>query len=106
MEASVWRLVAKPDQEILFEALYGPPGGWASFFRGTPAYSGSFLLRDPKTPRGYVLIDVWASRAERDAYCAKHAERYRLLDQAGAEITESEEHEGWFESVDEVLARI
>src|SRR5688500_12210287 len=99
MEASVWRFVAKPDQEALFEALYGPEGGWASLFRGSPAYQGTFLLMDRGKSRGYVLIDVWNSRAERDAYCREHAERYKLLDQAGAEITESEQHEGWFESV-------
>lgn len=106
MEASVWRFVAKPGQEFLFEALYGPNGGWATFFRGSSAYSGSFLLQDRGKPRGYVLIDVWNSRAERDAYCRTHDERHRLLDQAGKEITESEEHEGWFETVEEVLARL
>lgn len=106
MEASVWRFVAKDSQEDLFEALYGPDGGWASFFRASPAYHGSFLLKDPRTPRGYVVIDVWASRADRDAFCLEHAGRYKLLDAAGEEITESERHEGWFESVDEVLARL
>lgn len=106
MEASVWRFVAKPDQADLFEALYGPEGGWATFFRGSPAYKGTFLLQDKGKPRGYVLIDVWMSRAERDAYCRQHADRYKLLDEAGAAITESEGHEGWFESVEEVMARL
>ena len=106
MEASVWRFVAKPSQEELFEALYGPGGGWASFFHGSPAYKGSFLLKDAKTARGYVVIDVWESRAERDAYCRQHAGRYKLLDAAGEEITDSELHEGWFENVDEVLAKL
>ncbi len=106
MEASVWRFVAKASQEELFEALYGPEGGWMSFFRASPAYQGSFLLKDPRTARGYVVIDVWASRADRDAFCREHAARYNLLDAAGEEITESEVHEGWFESADEVLAKL
>ena len=106
MEASVWRYVARPGQEDLFEALYGPKGGWATFFHGSRDYSGSFLLQDPGRRRGYVLIDVWTSRTARDDYCTKNADRYGLLDQAGREITESEMHEGWFESVDEVLTRL
>jgi hypothetical protein len=96
----------RPGKEAEFETLYGSEGRWASFFRHSPAYQGTLLLRDPKSSGDYVVLDVWDHPSARESYCHEHAAEYQRLDAAGAALTASERHVGWFDDVQAVLATL
>lgn len=99
MHASVWRLRCKPGKEKEFEELYGPGGLWAALFHESRAYHGTIVLRSQREPLQFTLIDFWTHRDDYDALRQDRREPYDALDRAGAELTESEEHVGWFDDV-------
>jgi hypothetical protein len=104
-----------------FEAMYGPDGEWAQFFRQGRGYVGTELLRDVEAWAGgvaggvadaraeggapsvrggrYLVIDRWESAERYNAFVAEHREEYmRRVDETRFHY-DSELHFGTFESV-------
>jgi heme-degrading monooxygenase HmoA len=66
-----------------FEAVYGPEGAWAQFFRSGEGYIGTELLHDVEEPDRYLVIDRWESADAYNAFLAAHQEEYlRRSDEA------------------------
>jgi heme-degrading monooxygenase HmoA len=59
-----------------FEAVYGPDGDWAQFFRDAPGYIGTELLRDVEAPGRYLVIDRWESAEAYNAFANTNREEY------------------------------
>jgi heme-degrading monooxygenase HmoA len=59
-----------------FEAVYGPEGEWAAFFKNARGYVGTELLRDVETPGRYLVIDRWESADAYNAFVAERREEY------------------------------
>jgi heme-degrading monooxygenase HmoA len=95
----VWEYTVKPEQVPNFEGIYASSGSWARLFQKSRAYHGTILLRDPETPHRYLTVDVWASRADYDAFRSEHAGEYEELDRKCDELTVSERCLGVFEMV-------
>jgi heme-degrading monooxygenase HmoA len=67
-----------------FDAVYGPNGDWAEFFRTGRGYVGTELLRELENPGRYLVIDRWESREAFEQFAAEHrAEYMRRSDEAG-----------------------
>jgi hypothetical protein len=80
--------VVAPDARPEFEAVYGPDGDWAQFFRSDPTYVGTTLER---TGDGeYLVTDHWRSRAAYDRFLVRNAARYEELSRANERLYESE----------------
>ena len=95
----VWEFVVKKGAVEEFERIYGPDGAWARIFAGYPGFVGTTLLRDEETPRRYLTIDVWETDGHRRRMLTQEKARYADLDEALADLTESEDEIGNFESV-------
>ena len=66
-----------------FEAVYGPEGEWAQFFRSGEGYIGTELLHDVEEPDRYLVIDRWESADAYNAFLAAHQDEYlRRSDEA------------------------
>ena len=59
-----------------FERAYGADGEWAEFFRQSPGYIGTELLRDVELPSRYLVIDRWDSAEAYNAFAAEHRDEY------------------------------
>ena len=59
-----------------FEAIYGPAGEWAGFFKDARGYIGTELLRDVETPGRYLVIDRWESAEAYNAFASERREEY------------------------------
>ena len=59
-----------------FEAVYGPDGEWAAFFRTGAGYLGTELRRDVADPSRYLVLDRWESREAYEAFLAEHRDEY------------------------------
>jgi len=60
-----------------FEAVYGPDGEWACYFRGADGYRGTELLRATAGDGlSYLVIDRWDSAAAYERFLAEHEEEY------------------------------
>lgn len=82
-----------------FEAVYGPEGEWARFFRTGRGYVGTELLRDVEHPRRYLVVDRWESRDAYNAFIETNREDYlRRVDDTAFHF-EQELRLGTFESV-------
>ena len=95
----VWEFVVKEGAVEEFERVYGPDGAWAHLFASYPRFRGTALLRDEDTPRRYLTIDVWETDSDRRRVLTHEKARYRDLDEAMADLTESEDEIGNFVSV-------
>jgi heme-degrading monooxygenase HmoA len=95
----VWEFRVRAGCETEFEAIYGPDGDWARFFRRDPAYLGTDLLRAEASARRYVTVDRWASRAACDVFRTRFEEEYAAIDRRCERLTEQETEIGRFRPI-------
>ena len=93
----VWEFAPRSDAAPEFERAYGPDGEWVPFFRRSPAYLGTELLRDLDRANRYVTIDRWTSREAYERFRAERAAEYRAIDERCERLTEHEALVGAFE---------
>jgi quinol monooxygenase YgiN len=92
----IWEFVVKRGCVDRFERAYGPDGAWARLFMAHPGFRGTTLLRDEDNPRRYLTIDSWDTEAHRERMLTNAKARYSDLDEALADLTESEDEIGTF----------
>jgi heme-degrading monooxygenase HmoA len=83
-----------------FEAVYGPDGEWARYFRGADGYRGTELLR--ATGGGglsYLVIDRWDSAAAYERFLADHEDEYDRRNQAAGRLYRQETVIGRFDAI-------
>jgi heme-degrading monooxygenase HmoA len=93
----IWEFHVKAGKEQLFETIYCADGEWACFFRQDPAYGGTELVRNVKTPRSFMTMDFWESKTAYEAFCKQHQDEYQRIDARCEELTESESLIGAYE---------
>lgn len=94
-----WEFLVEPSQLEAFERAYGPDGEWVSLFRRADGYLRTELYRDRSQPARYVTVDHWRSKADWEAFRARHAREFEALDARCEELTLSEREIGRFEPV-------
>ena len=95
MHALIWRYEVKEEARAAFEATYGPTGAWAQLFARAEGFRGTELFR--ADDGSYLSLDVWARRADFDAFMAEHGEDYAALDRGTESWTLSEHRLGDYE---------
>jgi heme-degrading monooxygenase HmoA len=95
--AAVFAYEVDPGEAGAFEAVYGPDGEWARYFRGAEGYRGTELLR--ADGRSYVVIDRWDSAEAYERFLAEHEEEYARRNQAAGRLYRRETVLGRFEVV-------
>ena len=88
--AYIWTYEVQEGREADFERLYGPNGSWAQFFRKSPQYLGTDLLRDRDKKGRYVTVDRWVSQEAHRAFVSEHREEFAELDGQGEKLTKNE----------------
>lgn len=84
----IWAYRAAEGAEAGFAAAYGAEGDWVGLFRRGAGYLGTELLRAPDGR--WLTIDRWRSRADWDAFLARHRAEYEAMDRACAALTAGE----------------
>jgi len=84
----IWAYRPADGAEAGFAAAYGPEGAWAELFRRGTGYLGTELYR--AGDGRWLTIDRWRSRADWDAFLARHRAEYDATDRACAALTAEE----------------
>jgi len=95
----VWEFRVRAGKGQEFEKIYGPDGVWAEFFRRGKGYIQTELIRDLKTPRRYLTIDVWTSREVYLRFKRKNRIEYQAIDERCGALREDEVKIGEFQGV-------
>jgi len=94
----MWEFRVRSGKRREFETVYGPDGDWAKLFCGGAGYIRTDLIRDLKTPRRYLTLDVWISREAYARFKKENQAEYRAIDERCASLTEKEVKVGEFQS--------
>jgi len=94
----VWEFQVRQARNEEFVQKYGPAGAWARFFRCSPAYIRTELVRDVAVDFRYLTLDYWQSEAEFSRFRQQNRAEYERLDKEFEGLTESETRLGafWF----------
>jgi heme-degrading monooxygenase HmoA len=99
--AAVFTYEIEPAGAEAFEAVDGPEGEWARFFRSGAGYLGTELWSSVgQHPRRYLVIDRWRSAASYSAFLREHEEDYRRRSRAAEVLYRTETMIGRFEAGD------
>ena len=101
----VWEFVVREEAQGQFELAFGPGGAWGKLFASCQGFRGTTLLRDAKSPRRYLAIDLWDTEAQREQMLAEHETEYAKLDASFADWTESKKEVGIFRVMAEATVR-
>ena len=93
----VWEFRVRSGKRRQFETVYGADGVWAKLFRSSKGYIRTDLIRDLKTPRRYMTIDVWTSRAAYARFKKENRAEYRAIDEKCGSLTDGELQVGEFQ---------
>ena len=93
---TVWEFRVRAGKRRQFEKAYGPDGAWVKLFRRDKEYIRTDLLRDLGTPRRYVTVDVWSSRAAYLRFKKRKQREYDEIDRKSLSLTEGEVKMGEF----------
>lgn len=97
MRAYIWSYRVKPECVDDFARAYGADGEWAIFFRRSPGYVRTDLLRDAHAPDRFITIDYFADSKARSALVDANAEEYAAIDARWRDATLEEAFIGEFE---------
>ena len=98
--AAVFAYEVASGDDGAFEAVYGPDGEWARYFRGADGYRGTELLR--ATGSGglsYIVIDRWDSAAAYERFLAEHEAEYGRRNRAAGRLYRRETVLGRFDAL-------
>ena len=95
--AAVFAYEIDPGGAGAFEAVYGPDGEWARYFRGADGYRGTELLRADGA--SYLVIDRWDSAAAYERFLADHEQEYARRNRDAGRLYRRETVLGRFEVV-------
>ncbi len=98
----VWEFIVKESAVGRFLRAYGPNGAWSRLFREYPGFLGTTLLRDEENPRRFLTIDLWETGSHRKRMLTQAKAQYSELDDVLADLTESEEEIGIFDTLTDV----
>ena len=98
---TIWKYSVKSEYLIQFQQAYGPNGDWAELFKNCPGFIKTEFQRDTSNPNLFITIDVWESYEHFINFKDLIVTKYRLLDKICEEFTDSEEHIGVFECLDD-----
>ena len=91
----LWEFEAREEKKEEFEREYCAKGGWAKFFRRSPAYHGTKLLVDSENR--YITCDSWDSQEAYEEFRLANRQEYEELDDRYKALTVSERCLGIFE---------
>lgn len=92
----VWEFVVRDEAQGQFELTFGPGGAWSRLFARAPGFRGTTVLRDTRSPRRYMVIDLWETEAQHEHAVTQHRAEYASLEAAIADWIESRADLGVF----------
>lgn len=99
MFIAIWKYQVKPQSLAAFEQLYGPEGKWVEFFKESPDFIRTDLLRLVPEENTYMTVDHWNSRASYEAHYNGHKATVDAIDAEGDALTTHEELQGYYGSL-------
>jgi heme-degrading monooxygenase HmoA len=92
----VWEFLARREKVNEFVEKYGPEGAWARFFRGSPGYIRTELVKDVAADLRFLTLDYWQSEEEFKRFHGQNLAGYERLDKEFEGLTEKETRLGAF----------
>jgi hypothetical protein len=84
----IWRFEVRPERAGEFVEHYGPEGTWARFFRHSPEFIRTDLLRNGTE---FVTLDWWRSERAFLDFESANRDEYRSIDAGFEQLTSREE---------------
>lgn len=86
----LWEYYVKAEKLPDFEEIYSPTGTWVELFQKGEGYLGTELLHDETSPRRYLTIDRWESKAAYETFLSVQEQAYKEMDARCEGLTEHE----------------
>lgn len=99
MYVVIWEFKVKPESESDFINLCGQNGEWVEWFRNSPDYIETDLLKSGNGENIYLTVDKWKSKVSYDQYYNSDPVSFNRLDQKGETYTTDERRIGDYETV-------
>jgi quinol monooxygenase YgiN len=96
----VWEYRAHPERIEEFESFFRPDGPWGEFFRESPAFVSTTLMKDAREPHRFMVADRWTSETLYEEFKREHAPRYHDLSERSARLYVRETEIGRFDFVE------
>lgn len=96
MYVILWKYKVNTASEVEFEELYGSDGDWVKLFQKSPDYCGTELIKNQEF---YITIDRWNSKEKYEEFLNLSKSEFKVIDEKGESLTESETLIGKFEVV-------
>jgi heme-degrading monooxygenase HmoA len=93
----IWKYKVNEDFKNEFEMLYGSSGEWVKFFKRSPHYFGTELIKNEEI---YITIDRWDSIENYKEFLNLNKKEFDIIDMKGERLTESENLIGKFKTID------
>ncbi len=97
-----WEFVVRPGNEEEFIKLNGPKGEWFKFFRPSPNFLDTRLLKEQglEIPQPiYITDDRWLSLEGFNRYIKNNRKQYKDLSEQNRKLCLKEHHKGQFRIV-------
>jgi heme-degrading monooxygenase HmoA len=86
----IWQYTIEPERRSAFLAAYKPGGEWTELFARDPSYIETKLLQDLDDSDRYITVDIWKSKASRDAFRERYSSEFEALDRKCEAFTKQE----------------
>ena len=99
MYVVIWEFKVRPECQSDFIDLCGHSGEWTQWFRKSPEYIGTDLLRSNEDVNLFLTVDKWNSKTAYDQFYNSDRDTFNRLDQKGETYTLEEKLIGAYEVV-------
>ncbi len=99
MYVVIWEFKVLPECLLAFIALCGPEGEWAGWFRESPHYIETSLLKSDQADNVFITIDKWESKSAYDSFYQSDQATFIRLDEKGDLLTTEEKLIGAYTTV-------
>jgi len=96
----IWQYTIAPRHRAEFLAAYRPGGDWTELFARDAAYIETQLLQDVDDSNRFITIDIWKSKADRDAFREQYCQEFEDLDRKCEAFTQQESFLGDYLEID------
>ncbi len=101
----ITQLTAREHARAALELAFARGGAWDRVASRCPGFRGTTLLRGVRTPRCYLVVELWEAEGDREAAIRQHEAEYASFEALLAEWAESRSEVGAFRMVGEASVR-
>ena len=100
MYSVIWQYQVKVGAEENFKALYNSNGEWVQWFKESPHFIRTDLMRSSESSDVFVTVDWWESKEAYEKFYNSNPKRREAIDSKGENYTLQEKRIGSYEVIE------